>query len=235
MTSASLDEPLRERARQIVLETLALAPSSFAAMYGTSCRALGERVRLADMWSLVEELAIARQIELVIGQDRHLWHASRPQLEHAAHAYRRWLGELPVAELTVDALSVDPVGLWLRSIGSAEPLNAFDAAVLDAILAGDDPVRVALRAQLRGLVVTAREVTGVGFFAELAVAPDAVAAAESTMRFGDVIAKLPGVAHGAGFVVLVANGFLTMLEGYTFDEPWPADAELLGLEIIRRA
>ena len=29
------------------------------------------------------------------------------------------------------------------------------------------------------------------------------------------------LAHGAGFVLFIRGGRLSMLEGYTYDEPWP--------------
>ena len=41
------------------------------------------------------------------------------------------------------------------------------------------------------------------------------------LKLGDVIAKIPGLEHGAGFLLYVDNGSITALEGYTFEEPWP--------------
>ena len=49
------------------------------------------------------------------------------------------------------------------------------------------------------------------------------------VHFGDVIAELKGFEYGVGFVLFVDNGWMQMLEGYTFEEPWPENAELLGL------
>ena len=40
-------------------------------------------------------------------------------------------------------------------------------------------------------------------------------------------ARLPTYKHGLGFLLYVADGALSALEGYTYDEPWPN--ELQGL------
>jgi hypothetical protein len=32
---------------------------------------------------------------------------------------------------------------------------------------------------------------------------------------------MDGLEHGAGFELLVKDGYLRMLEGYSYDEPWP--------------
>jgi hypothetical protein len=38
-----------------------------------------------------------------------------------------------------------------------------------------------------------------------------------------VIAKFSGLSSGAGFLLYVQDGVLHMLEGYTYDEPWPQE------------
>lgn len=42
------------------------------------------------------------------------------------------------------------------------------------------------------------------------------------IRFGDVLADLDGLEHGAGFVLFIDNGLIGMLEGYSnTGEAWP--------------
>ena len=107
-----------------------------------------------------------------------------------------------------------------------EPL---EAAVLEKLLDGDHPILVGLRAQLAGLVVTKREYSGVGFFTTLAVNAAARPISVSSLRFGDVEATIAGLQHGAGFLVFVEEGMLTMLEGYCYGESWPAEIRELSL------
>ena len=104
-------------------------------------------------------------------------------------------------------------------------LEPLEAAVLRLLLAGDHPVLAALRTQLPGLVVKTREHTGVGFFADFSVADTALRASipSGKLRFGDVEATISGLRHGAGFVLFVDDGLLVMLEGYSYDEPWPEE------------
>ena len=42
-----------------------------------------------------------------------------------------------------------------------------------------------------------------------------------TFTLGDVHGAADNVKHGLGFVLFVVDGVLSMLEGYTYDEPWP--------------
>ncbi len=102
-------------------------------------------------------------------------------------------------------------------------LTEFEMSVLDTILAGEHPVLEGLRGQLGVCRVRSRELTGCGFFTELLVdraSPAAPTNAEK-LRIGDVSAKIAGLEHGAGFVLFVNDGYLEMLEGYSYDEPWP--------------
>lgn len=33
--------------------------------------------------------------------------------------------------------------------------------------------------------------------------------------------ETPGLRHGGGFVLFAENGILSMLEGFSYDKPWP--------------
>lgn len=102
-------------------------------------------------------------------------------------------------------------------------LNELESAVLDLLLAGGHPALEVLRVQRERLIVSKREFTGVGFFAEFSHPPDVVRLqAPRRARFGDVLAEIEGLEHGAGFVLFIDDGLITMLEGYsTANEPWP--------------
>ena len=106
-----------------------------------------------------------------------------------------------------------------------DELTSLEERLMKLLLAGDDPVLAMLRCQLRSSRVESRELTGCGFFTYVAVdrsAAEAVAGHPS-LRFGDVDAVISGLEHGAGFVLFVEGGYLDNLEGYSYDEPWPAN------------
>ena len=99
--------------------------------------------------------------------------------------------------------------------------SSFELAVLAKFLAGDDERLRSTRSQLDGLRVAKRELTGVGFmttFAKLGPPPQPGA---GEVQFTDVDATIEGVEHGAGFVLYLTDGQIDVLEGYTYDEPWP--------------
>jgi hypothetical protein len=49
-------------------------------------------------------------------------------------------------------------------------------------------------------------------------------------KFGDVVAALPGLTNGAGFLLYLKDGLLDMLEGYSFDEAWPVSTDVFELK-----
>jgi hypothetical protein len=107
-----------------------------------------------------------------------------------------------------------------------EPL---ELAVLTMLLDGSHPLLTRLRDQIPRLSVVSRELSGVGFFTHFAVLTPHDAVPES-LAFGDVEATIEGLRNGAGFVLFVTGGAISMLEGYTYDEPWP---EMVGAFTLR--
>jgi hypothetical protein len=95
-----------------------------------------------------------------------------------------------------------------------------EQAVISMLLEGNHGVLSILRDQARQARVVRREHTGVGFYCDIAV-EDGAPKASGDFDLGDVQAEIPGVAHGVGFVLFVKGGQLNLLEGYTYDEPWP--------------
>lgn len=102
-------------------------------------------------------------------------------------------------------------------------LLPLELAVLVKLLEGDDPRLRALQRQLQGISVESREFTGVGFYTGLVVRPSAPPAPLDVPKgtLGDVYAEIDGVEHGAGFLLFIKAGRLHLLEGFTYDEPWP--------------
>ncbi|HEY7297139.1 MAG TPA: hypothetical protein VH684_04305 [Xanthobacteraceae bacterium] len=109
-------------------------------------------------------------------------------------------------------------------------LSLLERAVLEKLLAGDCPRLGILRSQLRDVEVERREFTGIGFFIYFRVGKD-IERLDGTGRFifGDVQACISGLNYGAGFLLYVTDGALHMLEGYTYDEPWPRSIEQFEL------
>jgi hypothetical protein len=109
-------------------------------------------------------------------------------------------------------------------------LTILEKQVLEMLLRGQDEVLAILRRQAKQLEVTGREMTGVGFYAEFLVPPDVPRVPGGlTFKLGDVNGTADNVSHGLGFLLYVKDGALSVLEGYTYDEPWPDDVRGLVL------
>jgi hypothetical protein len=108
-------------------------------------------------------------------------------------------------------------------------LTKLEERVMQMLLDGDNDVLANLRKQLGACKVVKREMTGVGFFTKFEVPAHVPKATQTSFELGDVNGALEGTEHGVGFVLFVKAGTLEMLEGYTYDEPWPERIEGFGL------
>jgi len=101
-------------------------------------------------------------------------------------------------------------------------LTPLEKAVIDALLQKSGEPFESIRQQLAHSSVTKREHTGVGFFTEFTLPADAPVRRDlPDATLGNVGAELPGVQHGAGFLLFIRGGVVTMFEGYTYvDDQW---------------
>src|ERR1043166_1924227 len=101
-------------------------------------------------------------------------------------------------------------------------LTPLEKAVTDLLLDKQGEPFDTVRRQLLHATICKREFSGVGFFTEFTLPSDAPVRRDlPDATIGDVGAQFPGLQHGAGFVLFIRGGVVTMLEGFTYDEPWP--------------
>ena len=108
--------------------------------------------------------------------------------------------------------------------------TSLEEQVIEMLLAGSDESLALLRQQASQARVSSRKMTGVGFFSHFIIpAGTTRVMGHPTFYLGDVNGTAAHVKHGLGFVLFVTKGTLSMLEGYTFDEPWPDEIQGLTL------
>ena len=81
--------------------------------------------------------------------------------------------------------------------------------------------------------VTTHNLTKVGFFITFIVPYNIQRVNDTSFTFGDVVAEMDGLKHGAGFVLFVKHGAINMLEGYTYNESWPSEIVNLRLSYVK--
>ena len=114
-------------------------------------------------------------------------------------------------------------------------LTKLERRVLEMMLNSDNDILASLNRQLDSICVTSREVSSAGFFTHFYVPIDCKTSSVNSsvsFKFGDVCADIEGLKFGAGFLLYVENGYLKMLEGYSYDEPWPSDVQKFELSYI---
>jgi hypothetical protein len=106
-----------------------------------------------------------------------------------------------------------------------------EKAVLNKLLEGRTETFRTLHRQYQASSVAKREMTGAGFFTYFSVPRDIAPPLPGapSFSFGDVHADLTGLNEGAGFLLTVNRGYLHDLEGYSYEEPWPHQFELIRL------
>jgi hypothetical protein len=104
----------------------------------------------------------------------------------------------------------------------SDNIQRLESEAFCLLLDGDDPVLAVLRQQL-AYVVSIRREYNLGFCVYFTLSSDAPRLPGGpSFAISDVYAEIEGVDHGAGFVLFVADGHLSMLEANSFgDSDWP--------------
>jgi len=126
----------------------------------------------------------------------------------------------------------EPCGKLVRepmNSRSMEQLTKLEKALLEKLLNEKSETFQILFKQYLALQVVDREYTGVGFWTNFSSGWTVKLSASPSFWFGDVHAKIKGLEHGAAFELLVEDGCLRMLEGYSYDEPWSDDTNTFHL------
>jgi hypothetical protein len=113
--------------------------------------------------------------------------------------------------------------------------NELERQVLEKLLAGNHPVIQNLRRQLSGIQVVKRELTGTGFITSFHVQTSLITPSLQAIcfKFGDVIADVENLEHGAGFLLYISDGAIDALEGYSFEEEWPERISQFRLSYVK--
>ena len=99
--------------------------------------------------------------------------------------------------------------------------EAFEKAVMDAILKDNIEQNPLLLHQYNSAKITSRKFTGHGFFTEFSISKMEYMLPEGGNFELGCLGELEGVQHGVGYVLFVRNGLIVTLEGYTYGEEWP--------------
>jgi hypothetical protein len=102
-----------------------------------------------------------------------------------------------------------------------DALTELERDVIATMLRHEHPVARLLRAQLDVCHIKSRNLSGVGFFTDIVVPQVLAVSGLDSMHLNDAVLETDTLEHGAGFVLFIRNGMLEMLEGFTYDEPWP--------------
>lgn len=119
-------------------------------------------------------------------------------------------------------------------MNDVDGITELERAVMEMLLLGDHPVLEVLRLQFQKARVERREFTGVGFFTHFAISPDAPrVAGRRSFELDDVHADIPGLEHGADFILFIRDGTIDFLEGFTYgDDRWPETVTSLRLTYV---
>jgi hypothetical protein len=106
--------------------------------------------------------------------------------------------------------------------------------LMPMLIEGDHPALVALRQQYSSAQIKEVEMTGVGFFVNFEVRPDAPLADPPDFAGGSATIEITHAPLGAGIILFVRDGRLSFLEGYTYgNDQWAEDAAVLAVKDVK--
>jgi hypothetical protein len=114
--------------------------------------------------------------------------------------------------------------------------NDLDSKIMKMLLEGDDPVLHTLRQQFDVASPIDRKMSGVGFFLTFHVPADAPRLSSSgSFTFGDVGGRLEDQQEDVVFLLHIKDGTINFLEGATYGNSWPEQANVINLSYIGRS
>jgi len=103
-----------DRAQEEILDLLALAPSSFAALYGFLVRG-GTAPDVRRVWTILTELELDGKLRFwKVGVDGVFSELADTDRDAARTAYENWLAPMG-NDVPVDSVSIDSIGCWLTA------------------------------------------------------------------------------------------------------------------------
>ncbi|HEV7768551.1 MAG TPA: hypothetical protein VGQ76_26375 [Thermoanaerobaculia bacterium] len=100
-------------------------------------------------------------------------------------------------------------------------VDEFERLVVDALLAGDDPILATLREQYAAATVREREKTGSGFVTRFDVPSTVPAIERKLLHLDDLQVQLEGASTPAETSVHVHKGRLSAFECFVYDGAFP--------------
>lgn len=104
--------------REDILELLAQGPSSFAALYSYLIRVCKHKTKVLHLLELLTDMRSRGLVEMRLIDEKTFRSVTENDWVRVRGEYQEWLSPLTPEELTIDATSLDEVGLWVM-LGTA--------------------------------------------------------------------------------------------------------------------
>ena len=100
--------------------------------------------------------------------------------------------------------------------------NEFEKIIITDIMEQYPEYKQKLQAQFEKSVVLKREFSTYGFSTYYIVtASEEALGNNENLQLGKSQWKINGLQHGSDYILWIKNGFITCLEGFSYNEPWP--------------
>lgn len=111
-------------------------------------------------------------------------------------------------------------------------INEFEKIIITDIIEQYPQYKSRLQAQFERAVVQKREFSTYGFATHYAVtAPEETLGDDVNLQLGMHQWRINGLQNGSDYILWVKNGYISCLEGFSYQEPWPS--EVLWCEKIK--
>ena len=100
----------------------------------------------------------------------------------------------------------------------------FEKIIIDDIISQYPEYSDKLRRQYDSGTVVGRNMTGKGFFTDYEIGDRSASLGDGVnMQLGEDQWNINGLKYGSDYILWIKNGFITQLEGFSYEEPWPTE------------
>lgn len=100
--------------------------------------------------------------------------------------------------------------------------DEFEKIIISDIIDQYPEYKQKLKSQFEKITVQKREFVKYGFSTYYAVTTaDEILGADKNLQLGKNQWNINGLNHGSDYILWIKNGFISCLEGFSYNEPWP--------------
>ena len=112
--------------------------------------------------------------------------------------------------------------------------DAFEKIIIEDIIQTYPEYAEKLARQYGSAAVVKRTINSPGFYTDYEIGDKTASLGDGVnLQLGENQWNINGLKHGSDYILWIKNGFISSLEGFSYDEPWPDEITNVS-KIVKR-